>query len=119
MKLTSTQRNHRRLFVGLVLSTVCAVGAVLFDGPPRDDIAERRHQFQQLLGGLGFGATVSLSECCFCFDPRLRPVCSQMEGPLPAATVVCRQHMGRVTEYPHLFRTDAPDRNENSHAAVR
>ena len=50
---------------------VGAAGAVLVcDFQARPQQQETAKEFQQLVGGLGFGPAVDLSRCAFSFDPR-------------------------------------------------
>ncbi len=56
--------------------------------------------FQRLLGGLGFGPALDLSDCPFGFDPRLDGSCSEDYAPLPGCTCFCPRHAGSVLYYP-------------------
>lgn len=103
----------------LAVSTVSASGALVQEWLSQDDVAARRDEFQSLVGGLGFGSTVDLSECCFSFDPRLRGICSHVEGPIPGGFFLCSKHVGCVTGYPHLLPARTTEADANDHAASR
>jgi hypothetical protein len=67
-----------------VLALATAAGAVVLDGGRRGGHeAERAREFQQLVGGLGFGPAVDLSGNAFRFDPRLSPRRPADLDPLP------------------------------------
>jgi len=89
------------------------------EGLPQADIAARRDEFQSLVGGLGFGSTVDLSQCAFSFDPRLRATCSHIEGPIPGGFFLCSKHVGCVTGYPHLLPAQNTEADANDHETSR
>ena len=95
---------HALLLATLLL--VLAAGLVLAvesRGPGAR--AVRARDFQELVGGLGFGPAVDLSGCGFAFDPRLDPRCSEDQGPIPAGSFFCPYHTCSVFWYPALERT--------------
>jgi hypothetical protein len=67
----------------------------------------RGEEFQRLLGGIGFGPAVNLSECAFGFDPRLDCTCSQAHGAIPGGACFCPRHGGALFSYPPLNRVPA------------
>lgn len=69
-----------------------AVAVIVADGLSGSERAEKREEFQRLVGGLGFGPETDLSRCAFCFDPRLCPACPKDLGPIPVGTWMCRHH---------------------------
>jgi hypothetical protein len=77
-----------------------AVAVVLAGGRERDDRAAQ--EFQQLVGGLGFGPAVNLSPCAFSFDPRLCHRCPQDFGPVPGGRCFCPQHASSILSYPSV-----------------
>ena len=85
----------------LVLTLTGAAGLVLchesLDEPRRES---RARSFQQLVGGLGFGPALDLSDCAFAFDPRLGRECSHQHGPIPGGVYFCPQHACSVLDYP-------------------
>jgi hypothetical protein len=96
--------------LGIVLLLLAgASGAVLLEDswprPPRGEA------FQRLVGGLGFGPAVDLSDCAFGFDPRLDGSCALERGPVPGGGYFCPRHAGSVFFYPPLRpegHADAP-----------
>jgi hypothetical protein len=64
--------------------------------------AEKSEEFQRLVGGLGLGPALELSECDFGFDPRIGARCVQDLGPIPAGTCFCRQHAFSILSYREL-----------------
>jgi hypothetical protein len=47
-------------------------------------------QFQEAVGGLGFGPARDLSDCAAGFDPRIEETCDWDHGFLEAGTSLCR-----------------------------
>ncbi len=117
----SMPNQRLRLLVSccLAVSTVSASVVLVQEWFLQDDVAARRDEFQSLMGGLGFGSTVDLSECSFSFDPRLRRTCAHVEGPIPAGFFLCSKHVGCVTGYPHLLPARPTEADANDHAASR
>jgi hypothetical protein len=113
------QRSRLLVACCLAVSTLSAGGAVVQQSIPQDDVAARRDEFQSLVGGLGFGSSVDLSECPFSFDPRLRTACSHMEGPIPGGFFLCSKHVGCATGYPPLLPTRNTQADSSDHAASR
>jgi hypothetical protein len=60
----------------------------------------RAAEFPRLVGGLGLGPALDLSDCVFGFDPRLDDSCAQEYAPLPGGTCFCPRHAGSVLYYP-------------------
>jgi hypothetical protein len=95
------------LLLSLVAALTAAAGLVLgLDGWPRARQEARSREFQQLVGGLGFGPAADLSRCPFSFDPRLCPHCPQDHGPIPGGVYFCPHHACSVFPFPPL-RSDA------------
>lgn len=113
------QRAPRLILCCLAVSTLAAGFVLVKEWLPRPDVAARRDEFQSLVGGLGFGSTVDLSQCAFSFDPRLRATCSHVEGPIPGGFFLCSKHVGCVTGYPHLLPARNMEAEANDHAASR
>src|SRR5262245_39566779 len=97
-------RSHRPslLLVLILLLAATAGGLVLSDGLQPTRSAAGSREFQELVGGLGFGPAVDLSQCENAFDPRLCPHCSWEAGPIPAGSRFCPQHGSSVFYYPSL-----------------
>jgi hypothetical protein len=74
-------------------SLTLAAGALLALGPATDDgRAARGREFQRLVGGLGLGADVDLSQCGQSFDPRTGALCDSACGPLAEGRFYCPRH---------------------------
>lgn len=75
---------------------------VIADLPVQAESDRRHVNFQNLVGGLGFGPAQDLAHCPFHFDPRLGR-CRQDEwGPLADGASLCPHHGGSVFCYPPL-----------------
>jgi hypothetical protein len=90
------------VLAAIVLLTVAAGVLLLLEGRGRDAGAERAREYQQLVGGLGFGPALDLSRCANSFDPRLCPCCPAELGPIPAGRCFCPQHACSILAYPAL-----------------
>jgi len=53
--------------------------------------------FQQLVHGVGLGATAKPTWCYINFDPRVDPRCSCFEWPIPGGYCYCPDHTGTVS----------------------
>lgn len=83
----------RWMLAGLV-GVVAAAGAIVVTESQRDaPAAIRSREFQQLVGGLGFGPAVDLSRCTLAFDPRLSPMCESQFEPIPGGGWNCPHHV--------------------------
>jgi hypothetical protein len=86
-----------------VLALVSAAGFILALVPgSRPSRNARSREFQQVVGGLGFGPSTSLSHCPFAFDPRLGSRCAQDNGPVPGGGCFCPHHACSIFFYPPL-----------------
>jgi hypothetical protein len=91
------------ILFGVVVLLVAGAVAVLVVGPPSRARREARsREFQQLVGGLGFGPATDLAPCPFALDPRLCPDCARDLGPIPGGRYFCPHHAGAVFDYPPL-----------------
>ncbi len=90
----------RLLLVVLLLLTAASAAVLVEQSWPRPGRGARAESFQRLVGGLGFGPAVDLSDCAFGFDPRLDPSCALERGPIPGGGEFCPRHAGAVFEYP-------------------
>ncbi len=59
--------------------------------------AGRENNFQQVVHGVGLGATVKPSWCYINFDPRIDPRCPCIEWPIPGGYCYCPDHSGTVS----------------------
>jgi hypothetical protein len=85
------------------LIVLLAVGAGLVVGlDGREQPRRQAQEFQQLVGGFGFGPATDLTSCPFAFDPRLGPDCAHRYGPIPGGETLCPHHACSVFDYPPL-----------------
>jgi hypothetical protein len=89
------------LLAAILTLTVAAGVIVLVESGDRGGAA-RAKEYQELVGGLGFGPAVDLSRCANSFDPRLCHHCPADFGPIPGGTPFCPQHACSVLYYPAL-----------------
>jgi hypothetical protein len=90
------------LFVALLLLFGATVAVLAGEDRAQHRRMAHSESFQHLVGGLGFGPAVDLSNCAFAFDPRLEPGCRQDGGPIPGGACFCPRHAGSVLSYPPL-----------------
>ncbi len=89
-----------RLVLMSLIGLSVAAGAILVAESRRNPVASRQsREFQQMVGGLGFGPAIDLSRCTLAFDPRLGPVCDSQLGPIPGGGFVCPYHACSVFDY--------------------
>lgn len=55
------------------------------------------NNFQQVVHGIGLGATAKPTWCYINFDPRIDPRCSCIEWPIPGGYCYCPDHAGTVS----------------------
>ena len=55
------------------------------------------NNFQQVVHGMGLGATTKPTWCYINFDPRVDPRCSCIEWPIPGGYCYCPDHTGTVS----------------------
>ncbi|MBT6045809.1 MAG: hypothetical protein HOG49_03205 [Candidatus Scalindua sp.] len=55
------------------------------------------NKFQQLVHGVGLGATTKPTWCYINFDQRIDPRCSCFEWPIPGGYSYCPDHTGTVS----------------------
>jgi hypothetical protein len=90
------------ILIGVLVLTVGASGLLLLANLEHPAVTGRGNEFQDLLGGLGFGPALDLSRCPQSFDPRLCSHCRQNLEPLPGAGCFCPQHACSIFYYPGL-----------------
>jgi hypothetical protein len=89
-----------RLLFALVVALIsAAVGVLVIGAGSSGDVERRTQEFHHLVGGLGFGPVVDLTQCEFSFDPRLCPACSNDCGPIAGGMFFCPQHACSIFEY--------------------
>jgi hypothetical protein len=92
------------LFLTLLLLTVAAGAILTAENLPQDRRQAPAEEFQRLVGGLGFGPALDLSDCIFGFDPRLDAACAFERGPIPGGACFCPRHAGSLFCYAELPR---------------
>ncbi|MCK6461149.1 MAG: hypothetical protein L6Q95_14805 [Planctomycetes bacterium] len=85
-------RGTALLLAAVVALPVAATGVVLMSQGSRG--AAEAEEFQRLVGGLGLGAAVDLSQCAAAFDPRDGNACSRRHEPVPLGSLFCPAHSG-------------------------
>ena len=98
-----------RLVLTSLIGLSVAAGAVVLAESRRNPVAvDRSREFQQMLGGLGFGPAIDLSRCTLAFDPRIGPVCESQLSPIPGGGFVCPHHACSVFDYSPAVETPEP-----------
>jgi len=85
--------------LGIVMSLVIAVIAYLSVEYLYAEKVQNKNEmnFQQLVQGLGLGASVNPTWCYINFDPRIDPRCPCIEWPIPGGYCYCPDHTGTVS----------------------
>jgi hypothetical protein len=111
-RLALALRLHAAEVLGLVvvLLAIGAGGVLAAEEMSHDARGAMGDEFQQLVGGLGFGPTVDVSQCPFGFDPRLEADCRANHGPIPGGVHFCPLHAGSVWSYPPLEPPELPEK---------
>jgi hypothetical protein len=87
----------------LLLALAGTAGAVLVVEARRvRELPARAESFQRLVGGLGFGPALDLSDCASDFDPRLEGSCAMDYGPIAGGACFSSRQAGSVFFYPPL-----------------
>jgi hypothetical protein len=97
----------RFLLASLIVAMLLA-GAVLVKEGTASDPGRGSEEFQQLVGGLGFGPALDLSRCPMAFDPRLGSTCEEDSGSIPCGNPFCPQHGTSVFDFPPLGDATSP-----------
>jgi hypothetical protein len=91
------------LLAAILVLAVSAGGILVLEGLDRPSAnAAPAREYQELVGGLGFGPALDLSRCVYGFDPRLCAECEEELGPIAGGAVFCPRHAGSVLYYPPL-----------------
>jgi hypothetical protein len=89
------------VLLGVILAVTLTAGSLIaLEGGQNSAALSRAHEFQQLVGGLGFGPAPDVGRCEFGCDPRLCPYCSFDTGPIPGGVFFCPHHACSVYDYP-------------------
>src|SRR3990167_4650758 len=87
------------LFISVLLCFVLAVIVYLsteslISGKTTNNIG---NNFQQVVHGVGLGASTKPTWCYINFDPRIDPRCPCIEWPIPGGYCYCPDHTGTVS----------------------
>src|SRR5215468_9461010 len=99
------------LLLALVLLSGASAAVLAVEGRAERGRRDRAEDFQRLVGGVGFGPALDLSDCAFGFDPRLDGACAEEDGPVPGGACFCPRHAGSLFCYPPV------PREEGAHAS--
>jgi hypothetical protein len=83
-----------RLLLATTIALAAAAGWVVADGGRAPGRAAASREFQSLVGGLGLGPALDLSECGHAFDPRLAATCARGTAPVVGGATRCPHHGG-------------------------
>lgn len=89
------------LLIALGLVAGAAVSLTMASHLPAGQAAHER-EFQEVVGGLGFGPATDLAGDPSAFDPRISPHCTGDLGPLPVGGVFSPEHACSIFAYPPL-----------------
>jgi hypothetical protein len=107
-------KTPRALMFSILALTIAAGAILAVQSGNLASNASRKKEFQELVGGLGFGPALDLARCEFSFDPRLCSACPSDCGPIPGGMCWCPYHALSIDDYPPLSRvhegpgSDAP-----------
>lgn len=108
-----------RLVLTSLIGMFFAASAVMLTETHRDSVsAGRSREFQQMLGGLGFGPAIDLSRCTLAFDPRLGPICDSQLSPIPGGQFACPHHTCSVFDFSSAAESLLPPAEASPDATV-
>jgi len=110
----------RSAVLAILLLLLGSAAVAIMIAERRPDIQRRTHavEFQRLVGGLGFGATLDLSGAALSFDPRLGESSGQPGYPFPSGAYFGSDPALSLFYYP-APGVDTSDRGGvNGHASV-
>jgi len=87
-----------------VMLLVLTAGSIVLVGDRNEATMAEAEEFQQLVGGLGFGPALEIDRAPEAFDPRLAARCADNLGPLPGTSVLCPYQACSIFAYPPLDR---------------
>ncbi|MGQ3683634.1 MAG: hypothetical protein ACUBOA_01215 [Candidatus Loosdrechtia sp.] len=93
-------KNSSLLFLGVLLCLALTVFVCLSAESLNTGEKTRLNStlnFQQIVHGLGMGATTKPAWCYINFDPRIDPWCTCIEWPVPGGFCYCPDHTGSVS----------------------
>lgn len=83
------------ILISLVLVVVIYLVAESLSSGGKSSSIE--NNFQQVVYGVGLGATTKPAWCYINFDPRIDPRCPCIEWPIPGGYCYCPDHTGTVS----------------------
>lgn len=89
-------KSHTLLLAIILALAGTAIALIAWDVRLARHDEQRSRDFQQLVRGLGLGATLTLSRCEFSFDPRVFPDWRSAHFPLVCSEYYCPLHTGSV-----------------------
>ena len=81
----------------VVAGLVAATGVLGVESQRARRLADGERNFQQIVGGLGFGSERSLESCSDAFDPRLGRSCPECTRRSLLGRAVCPAHSLRLS----------------------
>jgi hypothetical protein len=93
------ESRENRLLLSLLILVAMVTAILVAEGWTAQRRQDRSRDFQELVGGMGFGPAVNLSDCAFGFDPRLDGACGEDSGPVPGVECFCPRHAGSLFPY--------------------
>src|SRR5574337_1177675 len=82
------------LFSLVLVVVIYLVTESLYNGEKNVTV---ENNFQQVVHGVGLGATTKPTWCYINFDPRIDPRCPCIEWPIPGGYCYCPDHTGTVS----------------------
>src|SRR5574337_1094464 len=82
------------LFSLVLVVVIYLVTESLYNGEKNVTV---ENNFQQVVHGVGLGATTKPTWCYINFDPRVDPRCPCIEWPIPGGYCYCPDHTGTVS----------------------
>lgn len=92
-------KNKALFLLGMLLSLLITVTVLLIAESLHEEEKSLviAHNFQQMVHGVGLGASAKPAWCYINFDPRVDPRCSCIEWPIPGGYCYCPDHTGTVS----------------------
>ena len=97
--MSASRISPRSAAAGVLVLTAVAIAVAAAASARSPESAARSEEFQRVVGGLGWGASIDLSACPRAFDPRLGLSCPDDVGPLAGGLRFCL-HFGGSGQAP-------------------
>jgi hypothetical protein len=93
---------NRKPLLLLIVLLCLVLTVVIYVSAESSNTGEKTHHnkmnnFQQIVHGVGLGATTKPAWCYINFDPRIDPRCTCIEWPVPGGFCYCPDHTGTVS----------------------